>query len=197
MLINWSLMSGYLHDDDIETTRFGCFYQWLGFCFCSFTAIKWSILLFCSNNSQIANLLGEWGSYFGPKIIIDMVLVFIAVYIIAVKLLFIYASKHTKKLFYWLDAMEFNPVNQSFDKLNLNEIDSKMFMKRLSLSIFLLKCFTYMIMIFYIITNFVLTFKHKYGYYLNYLISALLYLPQNYLNAKFIFGFLVILYPVS
>ena len=145
----------------------------------------------------MANFLGDFGAFYGPKIIVDMVIVYIAVYIITVKLLFVYASKHTKQMFYWLDVMEYNSVNQSFDKLNLNQVESKMFMKRLSLSTFMLKCFTYTLMTFFMSTNSVLAFKHKDYYYLYYLISTVIHLPQMYLYVSFMLGFLVILYPVS
>ena len=59
----------------------------------------------------MANLLGEWAYYFGPKIIFDSLIIFLAIYVISVKLLFVYASKHPQKMLYWLDAMEFDFVN--------------------------------------------------------------------------------------
>lgn len=57
LLINWSLMNGYSHDDVIETTKFGCFNQWFGFLVCLFTAIKWSILLFSPQDSEMSKIV--------------------------------------------------------------------------------------------------------------------------------------------
>ena len=145
----------------------------------------------------MSNLLGDFAYYFGPKVILDLIIMFNPICISTVKLLFVYASKHIKKYFYWLEAMEFNPVNRSFDKLDLNENESKNFVKRLSLSIFLLKSFVCFIIAFFFVLVFVLTFKLKDDYHLNYLISLVLYIPQIYLNVYFIFGFLVLLYLVS
>ena len=71
LLINWGLISGHLHDGIIEPTKFGRFNQWFTFFSCLFTAIKWSILLFNPKDSEMVNLLGDWGHVFGPKIIID------------------------------------------------------------------------------------------------------------------------------
>ena len=197
LLINWSLMSGYLHGDIIKTTAFGRFNLWFGFVLSIFHGIKWSVLLFSSKDSQMANLLGEWAYYFGPKIILDLVIVFLSVFVISVKLLFVYASKHTKNMMYWLEAMKFDPVNRSFDKLNLTEYELKVFIKRLSLSLFLLKSAIYSISSFCVLVIFVLIFKIQNDHHLNYLISLLCFLTQLYLNISLMFGFIVILYPVS
>ena len=196
LLINWSLLSGQLDDGIIEQTIIGSFYQWLTFCLCIFHVIKWLILIFTPHESETSHLLGEWAYFYGPKIIIDYNIIFVALQIITVKLLFLYASKHPKKMFYWLEALAYNDDNDSFDKLNLNKTESKMFIKRLSISIFVLKIFTFTFVPFFAIVNFVLVFKWQSNHVLNYLISLLLYLPQLYLNMQFIFGFLVLLYPV-
>ena len=197
LLINWSLMSGYLNDGVIETTAFGRFNLWFCFVLSIFHGIKWSVFLFLSKDSRLANLLGDWAYYFGPKIIVDFVIVFLAVFVISVKLLFVYASKHSKNMFYWLEAMKFDAVNRSFDKLNLTENESNVFMKRLSLSLFILKYAIYSISSFCVLVIFILIFKIQNDYHLNYLISLICFLPQLYLNLNFLFGFIVILYSVS
>ena len=129
---------------------------------------------------------------------LSLILCFLVLlYIIFAKILFLFASKHPKKMFYWIDVMEYNEENQSFDKLKLNETDSKKFIKRLSLSIFLLRCFTYVFTTsFYIIIP-ILIFQHQESYYLNYFISILFCLPLSYYSVNFMFGILGILYPVS
>ena len=197
LLIKWSLMKGYLHNGIVQSTKFGLFNQWFTFCICLYTAIKWSILLFYPKGSKMDNLLGDFGYFYGPKIIIDVMLAFGAIYVIIVKIQLIFLSKHPKKMFYWLDTMVYNDDNHSFDKLNLNQTESKMFIKRLSLSVFLLKCFTKTFTIFFIITSVAIVLGYQNDYLLNYLISILLFVPQLYFNIQFIYGFFVILYPVS
>ena len=130
-------------------------------------------------------------------IIKNLTILFLACYITTVKLNFLFASHHLKKMFYWLDVMEYDEETRSFNKLNLNETESKMFIKRLSLSVFLLRCLTYVFMIFFYLVNFVFILMYQKDYYLNYIISLLIFIPQHYLDGQFIFGFLVILYPVS
>ena len=195
LLINWGLLSGHLNDGIIEPTKFGRFNQWFTFLICLFTALKWSILLFTPKDSELVDLLGDWGYFFCPKLLIDFILIIISIYIITIKFIFLFTSK--QKMFYWLDVMEYDENTQSFNKLNLNETESKMFIKRLSLSVFILRCFSYVSMILFYLVNFVFVLKYQKDYYLNYTISLLIFIPQHYINGKLIFGLLVILYPVS
>ena len=145
----------------------------------------------------MANQLGDWGYFFGPKIIVNFITFLIFVLIIFAKILFLFASKQPKKMFYWINAMEYNEENGSFDKLNLNESDSKKFIKRLSLSVFLLRSFTFALTISYYLVTPLLIYKHQNAYYLNYFISILFFMPEMYYGIQFLFGILVILYPVS
>ena len=197
LLIYWGLLSGHLHDGIIQPTKFGLINQWFTFFICLFTAIKWSILLLTPKESETVHLLGDWTIAFGPKIILDSIIIFLACYIITVKLIFIFASYHSKKMFYWLDALEYDEDNKSFNKLNLNETESKMFIRRLSLTIFLFRCVSYVFMISFYLANFMFVLIYRKGYYLNYLISLVIFIPQHYIDGQFIFGFLAILYPVS
>ena len=118
-----------MHDGIIEPTKFGIFNNW--FCFIySFTAsIKYFVQLFIPKGSEMVNQLGDWGYFIGPRVVINFISFLVILYIIFAEVLFIFASKHPKKMFYWIDAMEYNEENQSFDKLKLNEIDSKKFIK--------------------------------------------------------------------
>ena len=127
LLINWGLLSGHLNDGIIEPTKFGRFNQWFTFLICLFTALKWSILLFTPKDSELVDLLGDWGYFFCPKLLIDFILIIISIFIITVKFIFLFTSK--QKMFYWLDVMEYDENTQSFNKLNLNETESKMFIK--------------------------------------------------------------------
>ena len=197
LLINWCLMSGYLHDGIIESTKFDRFNLWFTFCLSLFHGIKWTILLFSPKDSQMTNLLGEWAYYLGLKIIFDLLIIFLAIYVISVKLLFVYASKHPQKMFNWINVMKFNPINRSFDKLNLTKAESKLFIKRLSISFFLCRIMIYPISFLTAFIIFILIFVYQNDYHLNYLISLICFLPQIYLNVCLTFGFIAILYPVS
>ena len=197
LLINWGLLSGHLHDGIIQPTGFGRFNQWFTFFSCLFTAIKWLILLLTPKESETIHLLGDWTTAFGPKIILDSIIIFLACYIITVKLTFIFASYHSKKMLYWLDTLKYDQDTKSFNKLNLNEAESKMFIRRFSLSIFLLRCVSHVFMISFYLANFVFVLMYRKGYYLNYLISLVIFIPQHYIDGEFIFGFLAILYPVG
>ena len=146
-LINLGLMTGYLHDEIIESTTFGRFNLWFGFVLCIFHGIKWTILIFSSQDPDMANFLGEWAYFFGPKVIYDFLIIILTIYIIVIKILFIFASKHPKKM-YWLKIIELNPDKRSFDKMNLNETESKMFIKRLSISFSLIKFVIFSFVIF-------------------------------------------------
>ena len=196
LLIKWSLMTGYLHDGIVESTEFGRFNQWFCFVYCFFAAIKYFIQLFVPKDSKMAHQLGDWGYFFGPKVFLNFICFLVLLYVIFAKILFLFASKHPKKMFYWIDVMEYNE-NRSFDKLNLNESDLKKFIKRLSLSVFLLRCFTYGFIIFYYTITPILIFQYQDSYHLNYLMSILFFLPQSYYGIKYMFGILGILYPVS
>ena len=196
LLINMGLMSGHLHDGMIASTKFGRFNLWFSFGVCIFCAVKWSILLFFPKDSEMSNWLGDWGNFYGPKLIFNSILIFLPLYIITVKILFILMSKHSEEMFYWLDVLEYGE-NESFNKLNLTETDLKKFIKRLSLSIFLFTYFLNSFVIFFVVVNLFSIFKHHTDYIISYLISTLLSLPQVYINVQFIFGFLVMLYPVS
>ena len=57
LLINWGLLSGHLNDGIIEPTKFGRFNQWFTFLICLFTAIKWSILLFSPQDSEMSKIV--------------------------------------------------------------------------------------------------------------------------------------------
>lgn len=196
LLIKWSLLKGYLKDGQIQITKFGLFNLWFCFIYSFIGAIKYFVQLFIPKDSKIANQLGDWGYFLGPKIVINFMCLLILLYIIFAKILFLIASNNSK-MFYWIDVMGYTEENQSFDKLKLNATDSKKFIKRLSLSVYLLKCFTNtFITSFYTIIP-ILIFQHQESYHINYFISILFFLPESYYAVTFMFGFLGILYSVS
>ena len=114
----------------------------------------------------------------------------------SVNLLFNYSLTKQEKMFYWLDVMQFDSDNRRFNKLNLNETQSKTFIKCISLLSLIFNGIIYSLTIFFIVVICFITFKfHEYK--ANYLVSILIYYIQNYYALNCTFGFLIILYQVS
>ena len=196
-LIYWGAMRGTIKDGIIEKTKFGLFTQSFCLSISSFTAIKFATLLFHPKESKIVDQLGDWGPFVGPKVFIDGMATIIAVYIITCNLLFYFHLKNSKKMLFWVEAMEFDYDNRRFKKLDLNESDSKMFIKRMSIFKFGLKSFLYSFIIFFIIVNVYSVFKYRDDYYIHYFISIFLFVLQQYFNIGYIYGLFIILYLVN
>ena len=94
--------------------------------------------------------------------------------------------------------MEYDRDNRCFNKLNLNQSESGMMIKRTALFNLALKAFTYLAIPFFVAATIFDVFKLKIdpNYRLNYIISILLYAIQAYYNACYLFGFLMVLYLV-
>ena len=195
-LINWGLMPGYLRNQIIETTKFGLFNQWFCFLLSLFTAIKWIILMFYSADSQMANLLGETAKFYGPKLIVDVIIVIVSCHSAILTCLFYFCTKSSKILF-WLDFMEYDSTNQCFNKLNLNETYSKIYIKRfafissITFTIYYLNCF-----LFYTFGLIIIYLSQK-DYLSNYIISITIYSIGLYYFSSHLFGPLMLLYQVS
>ena len=63
MLINWGLMTGKYKDGVIRTTKFGKLNMAFAFTLSAFESIKFIILMFYSEESQMALYLGELAQY--------------------------------------------------------------------------------------------------------------------------------------
>ena len=87
-LLKIGLMYGHLHDGIIQTTKFGILKCSTVFCFSIFTTIKWTIYLFCAKESRMCNLLGDWSYSYGPKLLVDLILLILANFVLFVFLLF-------------------------------------------------------------------------------------------------------------
>ena len=198
-LIDWGLMCGYLKGGVIHSTKFGVFNYWFAFCSCSFTLIKWAIFLFSPKDALLNHYLGDFGIFYAPKLVADLISVLGHIYCQSVIMLFHYFSKHSDKMFYWLDQMEFRSVNRYFTKLNLNESDSKKFINRISLLRFNFKFFIHSFLAFFIISAFFSLFRRSTlkPYYVYYIISILLFAPQFYFSASYVCGTLIIFYQVT
>ena len=75
----------------------------------------------------MANWLGDWGYFYGPKIIIDLIIIFSEIYVIAIMFIFYLVSKNIRKqkMLNWFYAMEYDPITKSFNKLNLTKLNQK------------------------------------------------------------------------
>lgn len=196
-LVNCGLMFGHLRNCKIHCTKF-TFIKWLiAFSISIFTTIKWTILLLYPKDSLISHLLGDWGYFYGPKLLIDLIILFCAIFVLSVFVLFYYSSKHPKTMLFWLEKMEFDPVNRCFNNLNLNESDSMIFTKRMYLLRIIYNNFVYSFLAFYVISVNYSAFTHKRAYYIYYFISILFFCPQFYINSYCIYGSLIILYQVT
>ena len=133
MLISWGLMPGEYYNGVIKTNKFGLFNMWFAFILFLYQLIKWLILMCCPENSQVAIYLVEWTQYFGPKLIVDFIVVVEAVDCIIFILLFYYSLNNSKKMLFWIDFMEFDAEIRCFHKLRLIESESKRFTKQFAL----------------------------------------------------------------
>ena len=93
---------------------------------------------------------------------------------------FISHLTNPRKMFYWLDHMQFNSETRCFHKLNLNVSDSKRFTKQFALLWFIISRFASLIIfiVFWAILVSFLVFKHD--YYLYYFISIFLLIINAY-----------------
>lgn len=168
-LINWGYLNGYLQERNIKTTKFGILNEWSCFLWISLTGIKWLILLLYPKETEIVNQLGDWGYFIGPKVFLDLIIIIGTSHLLIIKLLFKLSLKNAK-LFYWLEMMDSDNETESFHRANLNESDSKLFIKRISLLMFIVNWFTYSFMLLFVFVNCFSLLKYRNDYHLHYLI---------------------------
>lgn len=163
-LINWGLMRGEYHDGIIKTTKFGVLNQLFASLLFSFELIKWIILLYNPEDSQVTHYLGDFGPNIGPKVILDTTIILECIN--SLILICYFSSKCTSK--FWLKFMHFDFDNRFFDKLDLNEIDSEKFINQFALVNFLIKNINYLLSLItfslILLTFFVLTNKYHFYY---------------------------------
>lgn len=194
MLINWGLMTGRYEDGAIKTAKFGQINMAFALIVFIFEAIKWSILIFFHEDSDVAIYLGEFAQYFGPKVVTDFIAIAEPVNSIIIILLYYFTSN---KMHFWLDHMKFNAETRSFDKLDLNASDSKRFTKRFALLWFIIKCVNNFSVVFTFCTMFgsFLVFKNQYHIY--YFVSILIFSIGVWYLANQWFALPLILYQVN
>ena len=163
-------------NDDIKKTKFGLFNNLFAFWLFLISSIKWTILMFNSKESKIAIYLGEWSPWFGPKLVVDAMLLIQTLHSMILILLFYFVSKNANKFLHWIEVMKFNAENRNFDNLNLDEIDSKRFIKQFLLSWFIVKWINYLLIILCLITLMVSFFYLENQHHLYYFISFIMFL---------------------
>ena len=196
-LVSCGLMFGHLHDGIIYYTKY-ILLKWLAaFCLTIFTAIKWVVILLSGNQSEVSNLLGDFACLFGSRKLVDFMVIILTIHVLSSFIIFYLSSKHPKKMLFWLEQMEFDPVNRRFNKLNLNESESKNFNWRMSWLRIIYNTFVYSFFVFFTISAYYSTFERKKAYFIHYFISISLFSIQFFINCYFIYGFLIILYQVK
>ena len=196
LLISWGLMPGEYHNGMVKTTKFGLFNMSFAFLLFSYETIKWIILMFYPEDSQMANYLGEWVQYFAPKLVGDFMAVAEPLNSVILISLFYFSSKNPNRMLFWLDFMDFDGESGCFYKLGLNESESKRFTKQFALMLFIQKRINYFLDLFtfaVILISFLL-FKHD--YYVYYLISIIGFCIGVYYLANHWFSLTLVLYQV-
>ena len=195
-LINCGFMYGHLQDGKIYFTKITICKWLIGLNISIFTAIKWAIFMFSTQDSMISDLLGDWSYVYGPKLLLNLMMLFCEIYVLFAFILFFFSLKHPKKMLFWLEQMNFDNDNRCFRKLDLNESDLKSFTKRMCLLRIIYNGFVCSLILFFIISANYSVFKYKKAHYFYYLISIIVFCPQFYINLYVILGFLVNLYQV-
>ena len=196
-LIKYGLMNGQLqeHGTKIEITNYGMINQWICIVLCLFTAVKWSFFIFQSEDSQILDQLGEWSPFYGPKVLLDGMIIIASIHSLAYILLFNLGSRNIR-MFDWLDSMEYHPQNGNFPKMNLNKSDSKNFVDRFTIMFRTAIGFNYSYVIMYGLFSCLSTYLHKYEYFFQYFISILLFDYQCTYMVNHVYGLIIISYQI-
>ena len=175
MLINWGLLNGRYEDGVIKTTKQGIINRWFAFTLFTFLSIKYTLLMFIKEESEMAIYLGEFMQYFGPKIFVDFIAAVVCENSAILIMLFYMASKSADKMLFWLDHMEYDNETRCFYKLNLTISDSKRFTKRFALLWFIIKPVVHFLGFITFITILASFFLFRNNDHFYYLISIFVY----------------------
>ena len=196
-LINWGYMNGYLKDGQIHTTKCYIIYQLVVIIILLLNVIRFTILMFNAKESQISKQFGDWGYFLGPRFMINGIILFACFCILILMAFFRFCARNMQKMFYWLNIMDYDSETRYYLNMNLNESDSKMFIRRNLILINTFKCFNAVCIPFFIIVVCISVFIHLDDYYLNHLIILLIFIPIIYHTNSYCFGLPVTLYLVS
>ena len=192
-LISWGLLRGEYQDGEMRTTKFGLINNWFAFWLFLTSTIKWIILMFYSEDSQIAIYFGEWTQWFGPKVFTDSMQAPITLNTFILILLFYFSSKHSLKMLFWLEFMQYDDDNQCFSKLNLDEMNSKKYRKRFALLTMIVKAFN---LVFYstsLITLLISFYLWRNSNHFYYFFSLIIFIFQETYFINHWFGLLIIM----
>ena len=194
ILISCGLMYGIYENGVMKATKFGMLNMAFTFTVLAIHAIKWSILIFFHEDSQVAIYLGEFSQYFGPKVVDDIAGIIVFGYSAFSVVLF---NLMSNKMLFWVDHMQFDSETRCFYKLNLNVSDSNRFTKQFALLWLIAKPLGYF---FGLITGTAvlvsfLIFKHD--YYEFYLPSTFIFTIAVWKCAHNLITSLLILYQVN
>ena len=184
MLIKLGLINGHLKNGIVETTKFGLLMQSSNFSIAISAFIKWFILLFYPEDAQIVHVLGDFSHFFGPKIVIDTMIILDSIHCLIISSLFCYCSMKPKKLLFWLELMEFDVDKKCFAKPKFNKSDSQLFTKVFAISITLVWRFTHFMCLFNFFAAVIPAYLYQKEYFFYYLISIICFTFQLH----FIFG---------
>ena len=159
--------------------------------------IRFIILLFSAKESQISKQPGDWGYFLGPRVMINGFFFLGCFFILMLMVFFQFCARKSQKMFYWLNIMNYDYEARRYFGMNLNESDSKIFIKRSLILIIAFKCFTVFCIPFFIIVVCISVFIHLNDYYLNQLITLLIFVSISYHLIALAFGLSIILYLVS
>ena len=196
-LINWGYMNGYLKDGQIHANKYYIIYQLMVIIMLLLNLIRSVILLFSAKESHISLLLGDWSYFLGPRIMLNGIIFSVCFYILMLMAFFKFCTRNSQKMFYWLKIMDYDSETRCYFNMNLNESDSKMFIKRSLIFINAFMCFTAVCMSCFTIVISISIFINMNDYYLNQMIAYLILFLVSYHGLAYSFGLPIILYLVS
>lgn len=194
-LISWGLMRGEYHDGVFKITIRTVLQQLLVFSLSLFQLVKWLILIFNAEDSDLSHYLGEWAHYLGPKLIVDTIVILEPVN--SLSLIFYFGSTSNPKLLYWLDLMHFDVEKRCFDKMDLNEKDSKKLMVQFALASWALKRIIVFLDSITFIVIYVSFFFFTNDYHIYYFISIALFTADVWYLSFHWFGLVMVFYQVN
>ena len=197
MLINWGLMPGEYRNGVIKTTKFGLFNMWFAFLLFSYQIVKYIILMFHAEDSQVDFYFGKFAKYFGPKIVVDFIAEIQSLNSAILIGLFYFSCKNRKKMLFWLDFVEYDRLHQSFYKLNLSLSESEKFTNQFLLMWFFLKRINYFLSVISYFTMLFPLILFKQDNLIYYLISVSGFEIGVYYFAHHWFSLNLILYQVK
>lgn len=192
LLISWGLMKGECQDGVIRSSKFGLNNNWFCFSINLFNATRFMFCLFYPKNSSIIRQLGDFGWFIGPKIILDLIIICISTNSFVLVLLFMFVKK-----FFWLEFMNYDFEKERFINLRLSKTNSERFVNRFVMIMSIVKILVNFCLSFYVISSFISLYIFENDYYLNYIISMIIFDVNGWFFLSHWFGLLGIMFQVK